>query len=116
MKKLIIESIENQMCLEFIYDGEKCIVEPYAFGINKNLFDTVVGFQIIGESHSLKPFGWKQFSAFKIVEIQISKIPFRLPARDGFEKEIKELKKTYIQLQSEGEKFNTLSFMTNINL
>lgn len=100
MNKLIIKSIENQMCLEFIYDGEKCIVEPYAFGINKNLFDTVVGFQIIGESHSLKPFGWKQFSAFKIVEIQISKIPFRVPPRDGFEKEIIELKKTYIQLKS----------------
>lgn len=107
MNKLIIESIENQMCLEFIYDGEKCIVEPYAFGINKNLFDTVVGFQIIGESHSLKPFGWKQFSSFKIVEIQISKIPFRVPPRDGFEKEIIELKKTYVQLKSKGEKLNT---------
>jgi hypothetical protein len=116
MNKLIIESIENQKCLEFIYDGEKCVVEPYAFGINKNLFDTVVGFQIIGESHSLKPFGWKQFSAFKILEIQISKIPFRVPPREGFEKEIKELKKNYIQLQLEGEKLGTLSFVTNINL
>jgi hypothetical protein len=79
--------------LEFIYDGEKCVVEPYAFGINKNLFDTVVGFQIIGESHSLKPFGWKQFSVFRIVELKISKKPLSLPAREGFEKEIKELKK-----------------------
>jgi hypothetical protein len=116
MNKLIIESIENQMCLEFIYDGERCIIEPYAFGISKKLLDTVVGFQIIGESYSLKPFGWKQFDAFKILEMNISKTPFKLPAREGFEREIKELKKIYIKLKSEGEKLNTLSFVTNINL
>lgn len=116
MNKLIIESIENQKCLEFIYEGEKCIVEPYAFGINKNLFDTLVGFQIIGESHSQKPFGWKQFIAFKIIEIQISKTSFKLPAREGYEREIKELKNIYLNLQSEGEKLNNLSIKTNINL
>ena len=48
--------------------------------------------------------------------MQIPKTPFRLPARDGSEKEIKELKKAYLKIQCEGEKLSNLSFETNINL
>jgi hypothetical protein len=84
------------MCLEFIFIPEKCIVEPYTSGINKHLFNKVVGFQIIGEFNSLKPIGWKKIFAFKIVKIQISKIPFRLPLKEGAEMEIKKLNKNYI--------------------
>lgn len=98
MSNLIFEAIEKKLCIEFVYEGEKCIVEPYAFVINKDLLDTLIGFQIIGESNASKPFGWKQFTAFKLLNISLTNTPINQIPREGYKKIIKDSNKIYVVL------------------
>ena len=71
----LMRAIGEKLLIEFVYKtGRSRIVEPHDYGIRKGV-ETLLAYQISGESKSETPQGWKQFdvadmSALRVLDRQ----------------------------------------------
>lgn len=75
MNQEIIDAIENQNVIEFNYDGELRVVEPYCYGKTTAGNEGLRAYQIDGFSSSGK-MGWKMYDLGKADDIEVSDEPF----------------------------------------
>ena len=83
MKATICEAIQKRKIIKFDYKGFERIVEPYAFGIDKNGNYKLRAYQIDGFSESGKTEGWKLFSVENITNISLLDETFEA-TREGY--------------------------------
>lgn len=70
MDERICQAISSMQRIEFIYDGMRREVEPYAHGISKTGKAVMRGYQIAGESSDGK-LGWKLWSVHKMGSLSL---------------------------------------------
>jgi WYL domain len=71
MKQDLVRAIADKRLVEFTYKTERTrIVEPHDYGI-RNGVESLLGFQIGGESRSGAPQGWKQFDVHQIRNFRV---------------------------------------------
>jgi len=68
---IICEAIRERKLLQFYYNGGERIVEPYAYGYDKNGNLKLRAYQVDGYSSRGKTEGWKLFDVDKVESIQI---------------------------------------------
>lgn len=69
MEETISRAIKSQKRLEIFYRGTKRVIEPHAFGLDKNDGLKLRAYQIDGHSESGNPEGWKLFKCEEIKDI-----------------------------------------------
>lgn len=79
MSELICQAIDSLDCIEFIYDGDRRIVEPHLVGYNQTEALTLSGWQTYGRSG----IGWRAFHFEKIGSLVLAGEKFEGP-RTGF--------------------------------
>lgn len=80
MRSRIIEAIQNKKILEFRYDGQDRIVEPYILGLFRGAAGgTLMAFQIGGGSNSGGIPDWRNFDLKKIFKLAVTKRTFLDP-------------------------------------
>lgn len=95
MNQTIIEAIENQQLIEFYYDGELRVVQPYCYGVSKAGNDVLRAFQVDGYSSSNKMW-WKMYTLSKMQQIQIMEDTFN--PRNDYKRGDKDMMKIYIEI------------------
>ena len=95
MNQTIIEAIENQQLIEFYYDGELRVVQPYCYGVSKAGNDVLRAFQVDGYSSSNKMW-WKMYTLSKMQQIQIMEDTFN--PRNDYKRRDKDMMKIYIEI------------------
>lgn len=83
MNDLIVLAITQKRKILFYYDGGIRIVEPHAYGNDKNGRPKLRGYQLSGYSESGKPEGWKLFNVSDIQSLQLLEEYFKQP-RNGY--------------------------------
>ena len=72
----IVRAILDKRLIEFSYKrGRIRTVEPHDYGI-RNGVESLLAYQIAGDSHSGASHGWKQFDVDQIRRLQISERRF----------------------------------------
>jgi hypothetical protein len=67
----LVRAIVDKRLVEFVYKGGRTrVVEPHDYGIRRGV-ESLLGFQLHGESHSGSAHGWKQFDAGQISELRV---------------------------------------------
>ncbi len=67
----LVQAIVNRRLVEFVYKaGRARIVEPHDYGILRGV-ESLLGFQVSGESQSGTPHGWKQFDVAQVRELRV---------------------------------------------
>jgi hypothetical protein len=67
----LVRAIVDKYLIEFVYKaGLTRIVEPHDYGI-RNGIESVLGFQISGESQSGTSHGWKQFEVRQMRRLRV---------------------------------------------
>lgn len=95
MNQTIIEAIENQNIIEFYYEGELRVVQPYCYGISKADNDVLRAFQVDGYSSSNKMW-WRMYTLSKMEQIKIGNNSF-VP-RNDYKRGDKDMVKIYIEI------------------
>jgi len=85
MNPLIIEAIKNKKTLALRYHGLHRLIEPHAYGLNKDGDEIMRGFQISGGSDSGESTGWKIFKVREIFSIVLLNSDFST-TRPGYQK------------------------------
>jgi predicted DNA-binding transcriptional regulator YafY len=71
MNSELVRAILERRLVEFIYKhGSTRTVEPHDYGIRHGI-ESLLGFQISGESRSGAPRGWKQFEVDHISHLRV---------------------------------------------
>lgn len=83
MEDLLSHAISNKIEIGFFYHNEHRIVEPHAFGYDKNGRLKLRGYQISGGSESGDSRGWKLFAVEDILSLQLLPATFGNP-RSGY--------------------------------
>lgn len=83
MNNLVALAITQKRKILFYYNGGIRIVEPHAFGTDKNGKPKLRGYQVSGFSESGNPQGWKLFNVSEINSLQILEEFFQQP-RTGY--------------------------------
>jgi hypothetical protein len=66
-----MRAIADKRLIEFVYRvGRTRIVEPHDYGVRGGV-ESVLGFQISGESRSGAPHGWKQFDVDQMHQLRV---------------------------------------------
>jgi hypothetical protein len=67
----LVHAIADKRLIEFVYRvGRTRIVEPHDYGIRGGV-ESLLGFQIGGESQSGTPHGWKQFDIDQMRQLRV---------------------------------------------
>jgi WYL domain len=67
----LMRAIVERRLIEFVYKaGRRRIVEPHDYGIRHGV-ESLLGFQIGGESQSGASRGWKQFDVAEIRQLRV---------------------------------------------
>lgn len=67
----LVRAIAEKRLIEFVYkDGEPRVVEPHDYGISGGV-ETLLAYQLGGESHSVASHGWRQFEVENIRQLRI---------------------------------------------
>lgn len=77
MNTTIVQAIRERKLLELRYSGFSRIVEPHAYGRDKDGDEIVRCFQISGGSESGERVGWKLLKAREIFSMVIIETKFR---------------------------------------
>lgn len=83
MNDLLVLGITQMKEIQFYYDGGLRIVEPHAYGFDKNGKAKLRGYQISGYSESGESEGWKLFSVMEISSLKLLERQFNQP-RHGY--------------------------------
>jgi hypothetical protein len=66
-----MRAIAEKRLVEFVYkEGRTRIVEPHDYGIRSGV-ETLLGYQISGESRSRAPHGWKDFDVGGLHQLRV---------------------------------------------
>ena len=71
MTAVVTQAIEEKRLLKIKYDGATRVIEPHAYGINKQGNELLRAFQISGASTSKESTGWKLFRLDRVSSIVI---------------------------------------------
>jgi hypothetical protein len=72
----LVLAIREKRLIEFVYKaGRIRIVEPHDYGIRGGV-ESLLGYQIRGESRSGAPHGWKQFDVDHMADVRYSSSGF----------------------------------------
>lgn len=96
MKNEIISAIQNQILIEFNYDGGIRIVEPHCFGITSKGNFGLRAFQVDGYSSTGK-MGWKLFDMSKAKSLNLIEKKFINP-RQGYRRGDSAMQSIYCEL------------------
>ena len=67
----LVRAIVDKCLVEFVYkNGRTRIVEPHDYGIRRGI-ESLLGFQISGESQSGAVHGWKQFEVEQMHHLRV---------------------------------------------
>ena len=67
----LVRAIRDKRLIEFVYKGRRArIVEPHDYGIRKG-GESLLGYQIDGDSRSGAPQGWKWFDVQDIRQLRV---------------------------------------------
>jgi len=67
----LVRAIVDKHLVEFVYKaGRTRIVEPHDYGIRHGV-ESLLGFQISGESQSGASYGWKQFEVEQMHQLRV---------------------------------------------
>lgn len=98
MNHLICQAIQNRNLLRLVYHWGYRLVEPHAYGINKNGHELLRCYQVGGASESDQPKGWKLFRVDEIHQLHGTEENFSGP-RLGYNRNDKALdRQIYCQL------------------
>jgi len=61
LNNIICNSISEKQIIEFVYDGEIRIVEPFCYGVSTSGNEVLSAYQVGGYSSSGNPDGWKLY-------------------------------------------------------
>lgn len=81
MQDLLILAIKTRHLVTFVYDGLERTVEPHAVGLTGKGKLVCRGYQPDGETNT--QFGWKLFSADKMIGLSLTSSAFVQP-REGY--------------------------------
>ena len=80
MNNDICKAIENKNVIEFFYNGQRRVIEPYCYGIHKDTGNEVLrAYQIGGFSSSGKIYEWKLYIVSKMSGIVVLDKRFKNP-------------------------------------
>jgi hypothetical protein len=71
LNSIICEGINRRCKIQFKYEGETRVVEPFFYGINTKGNEVLRAFQTDGYSQSANPFGWRIYNVAKISAITL---------------------------------------------
>lgn len=77
MKKKICLAIKTMNRLKIKYNGKERVIEPHAYGLDKNNNEKLRAYQLSGFSKRGKPSDWKLFTCDKIDNIIELNEPFQ---------------------------------------
>ena len=66
----LVRAIADKRLVEFVYKTGRRIVEPHDYGIRSGA-ESLLGFQIGGESQSGAPHGWRHFDVDQIRHLRV---------------------------------------------
>jgi hypothetical protein len=67
----LVRAIREKRLVEFVYKaGRPRVVEPHDYGIRRGV-ESLLGFQLHGESQSGSAHGWKRFDVAQISEFRV---------------------------------------------
>jgi len=67
----LVQAIVDKRLIQFAYKGEHMrIVEPHDYGVRSGV-ESLLGYQISGESQSGSPHGWKQFEVALMRDVRV---------------------------------------------
>lgn len=95
MNHTIIEAIENQNSIEFYYEGELRVVQPYCYGISKVGNNVLRAFQIDGYSTSNKMW-WRLYTESKMQKIR--NINENFLKRNDYKRGDKDMVKIFVEI------------------
>ncbi|WP_298303756.1 hypothetical protein [Flavobacterium sp.] len=95
MNQTIIEAIETQNLIEFYYEGELRVVQPYCYGVSKAGNDVLRAFQVDGYSSSNKMW-WRMYAESKMQQIKSNNQNFT--PRSDYKRGDKDMVKIYIEI------------------
>ena len=84
METLLKQAIETGVVIEFTYDGERRIVEPFTLGILKTTGNLVLcGYRVGGFSKSGNTPPWRNYIVAGMSDLILTAIPAE-PFREGY--------------------------------
>lgn len=78
MLEIVKQAIENRNLLEFTYQNQLRIVEPYTYGTNRNGNELLSAYQIAKECDSIDKLGWKIFVLDEVNDLKVLKNSFKV--------------------------------------
>lgn len=97
MNQTIADAIRMKLILELRYHGYSRLVEPHAYGIDKNGVEKLRCYQTAGGSKSGDPVDWKMLTVREIFAINVTKDAFHRP-RPGYRSDDPMIARIYAQL------------------
>jgi hypothetical protein len=97
MNQIIYDAIKHMKILGFNYHGFSRVVEPHAYGVNKNGNHVLRAYQIKGGSVSGDVIDWKLFNVSEISQLTPTQHLF-LSTRAGYERDDKGMIQIFSQL------------------
>ena len=67
----IAKAIRGKQRIRFNYDGQSCVVEPHALGMDKRGFQALRAYQVDGSARSATAKGWKLFHADQMRDVEL---------------------------------------------
>lgn len=78
MKEIICNAIKNRLVINFLYEGEMRVVEPFVLGYHKDTGNLVLrSYRVGGYSKSEQEPPWRLFDTSNIENLEITDISAR---------------------------------------
>lgn len=97
MHQTLILAIRGKQVLELRYNGYSRLIEPHAYGADKNGVDKLRCYQVGGGSASGDPVDWKMLKVAEIGSIHLTGRHFSI-ARSGYKSNDPAIARIYAQL------------------
>lgn len=96
MNQLIIDALDERKCLELRYHGYSRVVEPHAYGRDKDGEEVLRCYQTSGGSVSGERAGWKLLKVREVFSLHLLKEVFLV--RKDYKKGDKAMERIFAQL------------------
>lgn len=96
MNPTVAQAIRDRKVLELRYHGYSRIVEPHAYGRDKNGDEVLRCYQTSGGSESGEPVGWKLLKVRDVFSVQLTKNVFMM--QPGYKRNDKAMSHVFEQI------------------
>ena len=96
MNQLIIDAVDERKCLELRYHGYSRVVEPHAYGRDKDGEEVLRCYQTSGGSASGERAGWKLLKVREVFSLHLLKETFLV--RKEYKRGDKAMERIFAQL------------------